>query len=130
MQSIVFAGKSSFSKYQSDFRLLAFHPVSLLCDVNDRMGAQSGPNGSVDIKAHPFFHGVHWDQLRGIRAPFKPDLRSNVDYTYFPTDEIDQSDHSSHHRAAVDAMPEGAEAELNLPFEGYTYKRFDTYRSS
>ena len=104
--------------------------VSLLCDVSNRIGTIGGQNGSAEIKAHPFFKGVIWDQLRHIKAPFKPDLKSNVDYAYFPTDEIDQSDHSNQHRAAVEALGEENEAELNLPFIGYTYKRFDTYRST
>ena len=94
------------------------------------MGTAGGANGSLEIKSHPFFRGVIWEQLRQIKAPFKPDLKSNVDYTYFPTDEIDQSDHSSAHRAAVDALGEENEAELNLPFIGYTFKRFDAFRGT
>ena len=93
--------------------------------MHDRLGTAGGKDGAMEIKAHPFFRGVIWEKLREIHAPFKPDLKSALDTTYFPTNEIDQNDHSAHHRAAVDQLGEENEAELNLPFIGYTYKRFD-----
>ena len=104
----------------------------LLCDVQDRMGSSLGQSGSQELKAHPFFTGVQWNQLRQIRAPFLPQLASNVDTAYFPIHEIDQSDTSAQTRAQADhAMKEGESlnAEMNLPFIGYTYKRFDAMRS-
>lgn len=129
MSSLLFTACFSRSPKRSITDCL-YSKTSLLCDVPDRLGTAGGQNGSLEIKAHPFFKGVIWDQLRQIRAPFKPDLKSNVDVTYFPTDEIDQSDHSQQHRAAVEALGEENEAELNLPFIGYTYKRFDNYRGA
>jgi len=93
------------------------------------MGTNGGQNGSLEIKMHPFFRGVQWDQLRLIKAPFKPELNSNVDTAYFPVSEIDQNDHSGAHRAEVDKLGEENQAELSLPFIGYTYKRFDAMRS-
>ena len=97
------------------------------------MGTSYGQSGSTELKGHQFFEGVRWDQLRSIRAPFLPQLTSNVDTTYFPIGEIDQSDTSSQTRAQVEAMrSEHADvsAEMNLPFIGYTYKRFDAMRAN
>lgn len=71
--------------------------------------------------------------MRKIRAPFEPRLNSNVDVSYFPTDEIDQNDHTAALRAQAQAQlasGEDHEAELSLPFIGYTYKRFDAFRGS
>lgn len=96
------------------------------------MGTALGQNGSQELKAHPFFEGVRWDQLRSIRAPFLPQLSSNVDTTYFPTNEIDQSDTTAQTRAQVEAMRNehsDVSAEMSLPFIGYTYKRFDAMRT-
>ncbi|KAL9598221.1 MAG: hypothetical protein Q9219_004641 [cf. Caloplaca sp. 3 TL-2023] len=101
---------------------------SLLCSAPHRLGTASGNNGAAEIKAHEFFRGVAWDGLRRIRAPFEPRLNSNVDVSYFPTDEIDQTDHSAAYRAQVDALGEEHVAEMSLPFIGYTYKRFDAFR--
>ena len=100
----------------------------MLCDVSDRLGSQSGPNGSQEIKAHPFFNGVEWDKLRTIRAPFEPNLKSNVDVSYFPIDEISQEDTSAQHRAQAEALNDDHAADMSLPFIGYTFKRFEGMR--
>lgn len=77
-----------------------------------------------------FFRGVDFNDLRNIRAPFEPRLTSNVDTTYFPTDEIDQTDNATHLKAAAAArgnQPRVDAPELSLPFIGYTFKRFDDF---
>ncbi|KFY69393.1 hypothetical protein V496_00278 [Pseudogymnoascus sp. VKM F-4515 (FW-2607)] len=99
---------------------------SLICNSENRLGRVS-----VDeIKAHPFFRGVDFDSLRRIRAPFEPRLTSNIDTTYFPIDEIDQTDTATHLKAAQAAGQVRDEVpEMDIPFLGYTYKRFDTFNS-
>ncbi|KAF1817211.1 Serine/threonine-protein kinase [Eremomyces bilateralis CBS 781.70] len=99
----------------------------LICDPENRLGRISGAH---EVKTHPFFRGVQWDTLRRIRAPFEPRLTSSVDTQYFPIDEIDQTDTSAHMRAQTAAAGEDVAAEMNLPFIGYTYKRFDAFRGS
>lgn len=99
--------------------------LRLLCDAPIRLGHEGGAHGAEEIKAHPFFDGVQWDKLRDIRAPFKPNLSSALDVSYFPTDEIDQTDHSAGWRAQTQALVEEHGAEIELPFIGYTYNRFD-----
>ncbi|KAJ2902259.1 hypothetical protein MKZ38_000800 [Zalerion maritima] len=98
---------------------------SLICNTENRLGS----GGAQEIKNHSFFRGVEFDSLRRIRAPFEPRLTSAIDTTYFPTDEIDQTDNAtilraqaiaSGRAAAVDETPE-----MSLPFIGYTFKRFD-----
>ena len=86
--------------------------------------------GADEIKQHSFFRGVVWDKLRSIRAPFEPRLSSNVDVSHFPTDEIDQTDHTPALRAQAQNMTDEQEAELSLPFVGYTYKRFDAFKGN
>ena len=102
---------------------------SLICDHQNRIGRV---HGAAELKAHPFFHGVQWDGLRKIRAPFEPKLQSNVDTQYFPIDEIPQVDNAAQLRAQTEAnlLNTGDESTLSLPFIGYTYKRFDAFRGS
>ncbi|KIW52175.1 hypothetical protein PV05_07836 [Exophiala xenobiotica] len=104
---------------------------SFLCDANDRLGKDGGAHdGASQIKKHPFFRGVVWDQLRKIRAPFEPKLSSNIDVSYFPIDEIPQEDNTAMHRAhAKQVLPE-QDAEMSLPFIGYTYKAFNAFQNS
>ncbi|KAI9722298.1 MAG: Cobalt uptake protein cot1 [Candelaria pacifica] len=100
---------------------------SFLCDTHNRLGRAGG---AQEIKMHPFFRGVVWDQLRKIRAPFEPKLNSNIDVTYFPIDEIDQTDHSAALRMQAQNQADEQEAEMSIPFIGYTYKRFDAFRGA
>jgi protein-serine/threonine kinase len=99
----------------------------LICDSGDRLGAIGGAH---EIKSHPFFRGVQWDQLRRIRAPFEPKLQSNIDTQNFPIDEIPQTDNSAALRAQTAAQGDDVNTEMSLPFIGYTYKRFDAFRGS
>ena len=99
----------------------------MLCDEKDRVGSNSTSQGSSEIKALPFFHGVVWEELRKIQAPFQPKLQSNIDVSYFPVHEIPQEDTSAAHRAQVEALGDEHTAEMSLPFIGYTFKRFQGY---
>ncbi|KIX94365.1 uncharacterized protein Z520_09751 [Fonsecaea multimorphosa CBS 102226] len=104
---------------------------SFLCDANDRLGKEGGAHdGASSIKKHPFFRGVVWDQLRKIRAPFEPKLSSNIDVSYFPIDEIPQEDNSAMHRAHAKQISPEQDAEMSLPFIGYTYKAFTAFQNS
>ncbi|KAI0832434.1 AGC/NDR protein kinase [Trametes gibbosa] len=69
------------------------------------------------IKNHPFFYGVDWQNIRDIEAPFIPRLRSITDTSYFPTDELEQVPEEP-----VTADATGANKDL--AFLGYTFKRF------
>jgi protein-serine/threonine kinase len=95
--------------------------------VDNRLGRIGGAH---EIKAHSFFHGVQWDGLRRIRAPFEPRLASNIDTQYFPIDEIPQTDNTAALRAQTATQGDDMNTEMSLPFIGYTYKRFDAFRAS
>ncbi|PVH74753.1 kinase-like protein [Cadophora sp. DSE1049] len=100
---------------------------SLVCNTENRLGR----GGADEIKSHKFFRGVDFDSLRRIRAPFEPKLASNVDTTYFPTDEIDQTDNATHLKAQAAANgPRIEQPEMSLPFIGYTFKRFDDFNKN
>lgn len=99
---------------------------SLICNSENRLGR----GGADEIKAHPFFRGVDFDSLRRIRAPFEPRLTSNIDTTYFPIDEIPQTDAATLlKQAQASGQAEDEVPEMDIPFLGYTYKRFDTFNS-
>ena len=50
---------------------------------------QSGPSdrlghgGAAEVKAHPWFAGLDWDNLARAKAAFIPHLDSETDTTYF-----------------------------------------------
>lgn len=84
--------------------------LSLLADPADRLGS----NGVEEIKAHPFFHGVDWNNLRKKRAPWVPQLASEIDTCNF--DEFEETQ---------PFYPEGKrpqQRKKDLNFIGFTYK--------
>ncbi|KAI9172079.1 Serine/threonine-protein kinase cot-1 [Paramyrothecium foliicola] len=104
-------------------RQVAADILCMVCNTENRLGR----GGAHELKNHAFFRGVEFDSLRRIRAPFEPRLTSNIDTTYFPTDEIDQTDNATVLKAQ--ALQSGRQIEespeMSLPFIGYTFKRFD-----
>ncbi|KAJ2959959.1 hypothetical protein NQ176_g11082 [Zarea fungicola] len=97
---------------------------SMVCNTENRLGR----GGAHELKNHAFFRGVDFDGLRRIRAPFEPRLTSNIDTTYFPTDEIDQTDNATvlkQQHLQNGGRPIEESPEMSLPFIGYTFKRFD-----
>lgn len=56
----------------------------LLCNADQRLGRY----GADEIKAHPFFKGIDWVNIRKMQAPFIPALKSMTDTSYFPTEDL------------------------------------------
>ena len=51
----------------------------MVCSHENRLGV----NGVDEIKKHPFFKGIDWDNLRNVKAPFIPDIENDWDNKYF-----------------------------------------------
>lgn len=88
----------------------------LLIDQEHRLGR----GGASEIKQHPFFRGVDWANIRNYSAPFIPRLKSILDTSYFPTEDLQQVPD-----APKMSNGNGKNAREDLPFIGYTFSRFD-----
>ncbi|XP_041132635.1 LOW QUALITY PROTEIN: ribosomal protein S6 kinase alpha-5-like [Polyodon spathula] len=55
----------------------------LMKDPKKRLG--SGPSGSDEVKNHPFYQKINWDELasKKVSAPFKPVIRDELDVSNF-----------------------------------------------
>lgn len=42
-----------------------------------------GVNGVNEIKGHPFFSGIDWKRLHDRIAPYKPEVKSDIDTRNF-----------------------------------------------
>ncbi|KAF9889244.1 hypothetical protein FE257_007557 [Aspergillus nanangensis] len=91
------------------------------------------PDDAVDIKAHPFFRGVDWDEHHRSHPPFVPKVRSWEDTRYFDesspigaddmpmTSETDPSEHeASEAEAAKKDSPQPENQNQRLTPEGTT----------
>eukprot|EP00485_Elphidium_margaritaceum_P014462 CAMPEP_0202728150 /NCGR_PEP_ID=MMETSP1385-20130828/185480_1 /ASSEMBLY_ACC=CAM_ASM_000861 /TAXON_ID=933848 /ORGANISM="Elphidium margaritaceum" /LENGTH=471 /DNA_ID=CAMNT_0049394397 /DNA_START=96 /DNA_END=1511 /DNA_ORIENTATION=- len=68
------------------------------------------------IKAHPFFKSTPWDDLTKMKPPFEPQLKNDIDSSYFDAIEAEQ-DMSKE----SDFSPSKATDKTH--FWGYTFKR-------
>ena len=68
----------------------------LMCDADHRLGSVSGVD---EIKAHPFFEGLDWKNLRHAKAAFVPELTGEDDCRRF--DKFDEEE--PFHATAVTA---------------------------
>lgn len=53
--------------------------MKLVTSADKRLGL----NGVEEIKKHPFFKGVDWENIRNVKAPFIPDIKNDWDNKYF-----------------------------------------------
>lgn len=90
-----------------------------MCDAENRIGR----SGAHEIRAHPFFRGVDWANIKKLRAPFIPELRSITDTSYFPVEDLKSVPTSLGFMMQVEPTEGGRQRDL--AFIGYTYKRFD-----
>ena len=60
--------------------------IKLINDVEFRLGG----NGADEVKNHPFFKGIDWDNLKKTKPPFIPKLDSDYDTKYF--DEFEENE--------------------------------------
>lgn len=88
-----------------------------MCDVNDRLGT----NGVEEIKAHPFFRGVDWKNLRTGKALFQPNVKDEEDTSRFDQFEEEQPFYPP--KDAEQNSGKNARKRKDINFPGYTYKK-------
>ncbi|KAI0448210.1 serine/threonine kinase [Xylaria telfairii] len=100
----------------------------LVCNTENRIGR----GGAEELKAHPFFREVLFDDLRKIRAPFEPYIASDIDTTHSSAEEIDQTSNitllktqSAQQVVGGSAYQNNETPEMSFPFIGYSFKRFE-----
>jgi hypothetical protein len=77
-----------------------------------------GIGGADEIKSHPFFKGVDWDNIRNTKAPFIPKLENDYDTSYFETIKAKEPFYPP---VEYKRPPKRKDIE----FMGYTYKEGD-----
>uniref|UniRef100_A0A6I8PF44 Serine/threonine-protein kinase MRCK beta n=1 Tax=Ornithorhynchus anatinus TaxID=9258 RepID=A0A6I8PF44_ORNAN len=84
----------------------------LICSRERRLGQ----NGIEDFKAHAFFEGLNWENIRNLEAPYIPDVSSPSDTSNFDVDDDVLRN--------PEMVPPGSHtgfSGLHLPFIGFTF---------
>ena len=83
--------------------------IKLVNNPNKRLGK----NGASEIKNHPFFKNVDWENIRNVKPPFIPNLKNSYDTKYFEIfDEIE----------SFYPTPRKYPKRKDIEYLGYTYK--------
>jgi len=85
----------------------------LVTEPQDRLGR----NGAQEIKNHPFFYGLNWDTIRSIAAPYRPEIKSEIDTSNF--DKFEEKD------PFFPEVTRRRKQRKDPNFIGYTYKQED-----
>ena len=88
----------------------------LINNSNERLGLR----GSEEIKSHPFFKGIDWDNIRNTKAPFIPKLKNDYDNSYFETYKIEEPFYPPMKKRRK---------RKDVEYMGYTYKE-DSYNDT
>jgi serine/threonine kinase 38 len=83
--------------------------VKLINNPNKRLGK----NGADEIKKHPFFKGLDWENIRSIKPPFIPKIKNDYDTKYFETFEEKEPFYPT---------PKKIKKRKDIEYLGYTYK--------
>ncbi|KAJ3426204.1 cell cycle protein kinase dbf2-related [Anaeramoeba flamelloides] len=84
--------------------------------------------GIEEIKNHPFFEDVDWDDLNDYIPPFVPTVEDELDVSYFDTSYFDDDE-------VTFELPEKLHPNRNIKlkrnnrFAGYSFSRFDGNKS-
>ena len=84
----------------------------LINNPNKRLGK----NGADEIKKHPFFKDLNWDNIRNEKPPFIPEISNEFDTKYFETFEKNEPFYPS---------PQKINKRKDIEYLGYTYKEND-----
>ena len=92
----------------------------LVCDKDERIGG----GGAQEIKNHPFFNGVDWDNIRNTAAPWEPLLEDETDASNF-----DKFEEVEPFYPPIPFVVKKAKRK-DANFVGYTFKRQNSQRNS
>ncbi|KAI8072635.1 kinase-like domain-containing protein [Gongronella butleri] len=83
-------------------------------DLSQRLGA--GPNDAADVRSHPFFQGVSWDDMLAKRVPppFFPTVSGRLDTSNFDEEFTTE-------RPALTPIPEGLNRAEQQEFLQFSY---------
>ncbi|CAD8094960.1 unnamed protein product [Paramecium sonneborni] len=84
--------------------------LRLMTDASNRLGI----NGVNEIKAHPFFAGIDWKNLRSKVSPYIPEIKSELDTRNF--DKFEEQE-------PWVPQDSGKSARKDVNFIGYTFNR-------
>ena len=96
-----------------DDKIVSEEAEDLIKKMINNSDERLGKNGIEEIKNHPFFKDVDWDNIRNTKAPFIPDIESDYDTKYFEEFDVEEPFYPPEKKY---------KKRKDIEFLGYTYK--------
>ena len=96
-----------------DDKIVSEEAEDLITKMINNSDERLGKNGIEEIKKHPFFKGVDWDNIRNTKAPFIPDIENDYDTKYFEHFDVEGPFYPPEKKY---------KKRKDVEFLGYTYK--------
>ena len=85
----------------------------LICKLINNSNERLGLKGADEIKKHPFFKSIDWNNIRKTKAPFIPKLKNDYDTSYFENYEAKEPFYPPAKKR---------KKRKDIEYMGYTYK--------
>ena len=92
---------------------LSFEAEDLIVKLINNPNKRLGKNGVSEIKNHPFFKDIDWENIRNMKPPFIPKIKNSYDTKYFETFKENEPFYPS---------PKKNIKRKDIEYLGYTYK--------
>ncbi|KAF2361885.1 Microtubule-associated serine/threonine-protein kinase domain [Trinorchestia longiramus] len=92
----------------------------------DRLGTMGGAS---EVKEHPFFHPIDWNQILRQKAEFVPHLMDDEDTSYFDT-RLDRYNHDADEDSEEGLDPESVDSSGQFSFASFSSSSPRYHRSS
>ena len=92
---------------------LSSEAKDLIYQLINSSNKRLGKNGAEEIKKHPFFKDLDWDNIRTTKPPFIPKIKNEYDTKYFETFEENEPFYPT---------PKKYAKRKDIEYLGYTYK--------
>ena len=94
--------------------------ISKLLDQDPKKRLGNGINGGDDVKAHPYFNGVNWEEAwdKKLNPPYIPKVKNDLDIKYFEKTYTEEPIYNG----KMDSLSnDDEEGEIEENYKGFTY---------
>ncbi|KAJ3440811.1 cell cycle protein kinase dbf2-related [Anaeramoeba flamelloides] len=104
---------------ETDEEIIQPQAWNLIRKLINKPNKRLGKNGIQEIKNHPFFEGIEWNNFQNSTPPFVPKVESDLDISYFDTSYFDENEIDLEEPESLNL------SERNNQFAGFTFKKYN-----
>ncbi|KAJ3451377.1 cell cycle protein kinase dbf2-related [Anaeramoeba flamelloides] len=109
---------------KTDEEILSPDAWDFVRQLINKSSKRLGSKGIEEIKKHPFFKGIEWENLHISTPPFIPKVEDDLDISYFDTSYFDEDEVELEQPESLNITEKVNDYRDNR-FSGFTFKKYD-----